>query len=175
MQWMILHGAQGRHGRPFNRSGPAVALLEEQVVAGGFVECYRGAYNQTTPLADIHVACDDEVLLLGCRQVGETTLHSAAMGERASVLQDDGNNAAASHQHNGSTWYYNESRSWGFAGAQQPVARNSCDTTAPGEDTRMCWHTGGGNLTPGWRCGSNTGLNGNADWERVIYQRGGPL
>ncbi len=173
MQWMILHGAEGRHGAPFNRTGPRVDLTEEDVIGGGFVPCYRGEYSETVALEDITAACDDSVLMLACRPVGETTLQVAAMGTRDGVLQDDGNAADAAHQHNGSTWYFNEGRSWGFAGAQQAVARNSCDTNGAGEDTRLCWHTNGGNLRPGWSCGSNRGIGG--DWERIVYQRGGGL
>ena len=46
------------------------------------------------------------------------------------------------------------------------------DVMSPSRDSvmpelRMCWHTSGGRLNSGWRCGATTGIS-NAQWERVI-------
>ncbi|MBI4700551.1 MAG: hypothetical protein HY744_05200 [Deltaproteobacteria bacterium] len=38
------------------------------------------------------------------------------------------------------------------------------------ETSRRCWHTGGGSMQGGWRCGTNTDLNNSAARERIIYQ-----
>lgn len=68
--------------------------------------------------------------------------------------------------------------SWGFAPSGAPVSLTPCDTVDssydgnPGgtADQRLCWHVGGGGLLPGWRCGATDGLNGDAGWERLIFQ-----
>ena len=72
------------------------------------------------------------------------------------------------HNANGVGWYFNNSWSWGYAPVGQMVNRNSCDVNA-GVD-RLCWHTSAGNINGGYRCGSNTGLNGSVAFERIIYQ-----
>ena len=35
---------------------------------------------------------------------------------------------------------------------------------------RLCWHTSGGNMYGGYRCGSNSGLNVSTAFERVVFQ-----
>jgi hypothetical protein len=50
-------------------------------------------------------------------------------------------------------------------------SRNSCDI-AGGEtnpELRLCWHTGGGNIQGGYRCGATTGLNGDPTWQRLVF------
>ena len=61
-------------------------------------------------------------------------------------------------------------------GGSRPVATTwtgaSATSTTAGKSIRalrMCWHTEEGALNTGYRCGDNN-LNGNAAWERVIYQ-----
>lgn len=175
MQWMILNSGRGAQGRPFNLVGPQVGVSEEDLVAGGLVPCFSDLYGDTEPFAPLLARCDDEVLMLACRPAGETTLSLAAMGERAQVLLDVGNENEAAHQHNGSTWYYGADHSLGFAGARDVVNRSSCDTAGAGEDDRLCWHLGQGNIEGGFRCGSDRFLNASEEWERIVYQRGGAL
>jgi len=45
--------------------------------------------------------------------------------------------------------------------------RDSCDTNNVQGELRMCWHTSGGNLSAGYRCGLTTTFG--ADWERVVF------
>jgi hypothetical protein len=82
--------------------------------------------------------------------------------------------AAASRQHNGVTWYYSLLSSWGFAPGNQVVSRTTCDTSGVLGEQRMCIHTSGNGVTDGYRCGANN-LNGNATWERVLFERTDPL
>ena len=59
-----------------------------------------------------------------------------------------------------------------LASNSQAVNRNSCDYNDGFQqlpDQRMCWHTGGNNISSGYRCGSND-LNGAFNWERVIFE-----
>jgi hypothetical protein len=49
------------------------------------------------------------------------------------------------------------------------VYRNSCDTySSPDADKRVCWHTSGGVLSNGYRCGVTTSIY-SSSWERVVY------
>jgi len=88
------------------------------------------------------------------------------------VLADMGRVSGATHNANGVDWYFNDSYSWGFAPEGLGVSRNSCDTANAGADQRMCWHTSGGRVSGGYRCGANS-LNGNDDWAREIWQPSG--
>jgi Notch-like protein len=173
MHYMITHARDQR----LSFAGVRQGVQETQLLAGGFRQCWSGLYNGTTPLADIQAACDRETLVMGCRPVGQSALTLAAMGSRVEVFTDVGVDPAASRQHNGVTWYFNPESSWGFAPGNQPVNRSSCDYNAGNQtvpEQRMCIHTSGNNVSSGYRCGSND-LNGNAGWERVLFERADPL
>ncbi|MCB9537575.1 MAG: hypothetical protein H6704_15095 [Myxococcales bacterium] len=162
-------------GGGFSFEGIREDLPEADVVRGGFEPCFAGRYDDNQALvADVLAACDGDVLLLGCRPVGDDTLHLAAMGARADVLFPTGGDANTTHAHNGVAWYFDDSHSWGFAPEGARVQLNSCDTSNEQGPLRMCWHTGGGRLNSGYRCGDEL-LNGNGQWERVIFQREGTL
>jgi hypothetical protein len=137
----------------------------------GWEPCWSSIYNQASdPVADVLAACDGDRLLLGCRPVGSNSLSLAAMGTREAVLHDCGDDQGCVFQSNGVGWYFSDSYSWGFAPAGQPVQRTSCDTNREDDpQLRMCWHTGGGQMNMGYRCGDND-LNADAGWERIIYQ-----
>ncbi len=141
----------------------------------GWSQCYSDTMADSgTPVADILAQCGGDQLLMGCRPVGNTNLTLAAMGERADVLFECGEEATCVHQAaNGVGWYFSDSYSWGFAPGGEPVNRDSCDYNAGGQtavDKRMCMHTNAGNTNAGYRCGDNE-LNGDAGWERVLYTR----
>jgi hypothetical protein len=143
----------------------------------GWTLCFSNLYDSTsTSLADIQAACDGNQLMLACRPVGATTLTLAAHAPRQAVLRDTGSGDRTTVSHaNGSDWYYSDSWSWGFAPAGETVDKFSCDGGdgifiggAPAND-RLCFHTGAGFLTGGFRCGAETFLNSSSDWERLIY------
>ena len=114
------------------------------------------------------------MLLVGCREVGSDTLVVSAMGARSEVFEDVGDERNAVNTHNGVNWYLSENRLWGFAPGGDGVDRNSCDTTNPESNDRLCWQTNGVRLMNGYRCGSNR-LNGNSEWERVVLERLGDV
>ena len=139
----------------------------------GWQRCWVGRYNESNPsIASILADCPGDQMLLACRPAGHATITLAAMGDRAAVLHDCGNNNGCTHEANGVGWYFSDSYSWGFVVAGEGVSRNSCDTAGSRAETRMCWHTGGGNMNSGYRCGTNF-LNGNNGWERMVYVPGG--
>jgi hypothetical protein len=133
----------------------------------GWRLCHRSTYAETSPLAPILAACDGPYVMYGCRRVGQPNFAVLAMGERDVVFRDTGNGNDL-NVHNGVGWYFDESHSIGFARPDQIVARNSCDTASPMDAQRICWHTSHGDLTGGFRCGSDLWLNDARDWERVI-------
>ncbi len=136
----------------------------------GWTQCYQDLYgNGSTPMASILQGCDKAKLLMACRQVGAPNWHTLAMGPRADVVFDTGTGNTP-HDANGVGWYYNDSYSWGFAPLGEPISRNSCDTQSTDKEDRICWHSGGGNINGGWRCGTATGLNGDNTWERVVFE-----
>jgi cysteine-rich repeat protein len=152
---------------------PGVQQNLDPASLGGWTECYADTYdNSSTALADILAACSGDNLMLGCRPVGDSNLTLAAMAPRADVLFDCGSQNNCTNQANGVGWYFNDSYSWGFAPAGEPVNRSSCDFNDGAQtaaDQRLCWHTSAGNIASGYRCGDNN-LNGASGWQRVIYQ-----
>jgi hypothetical protein len=135
----------------------------------GWTECYSDTYAEgSTPMSSILQACSKGKLLLACRPVNSPTYTLAAMAPRADVTYDCGTQNACVHQANGVGWYWSDQWSWGFAPGGLPVSRNSCDVESALPEQRLCWHSGGGNINQGYRCGSNS-LNGDASWERVVF------
>jgi cysteine-rich repeat protein len=150
--------------------GPQVNVPIDQL--GGWEQCWSGLYSAVAPGLQNTIFgqhCTGSKLLEACRQVGANVFTVLAMGERADVLFDVGQQIAGKHEANGVAWYYSTNYSMGFAKAGDVVTRNSCDTAISNPTQRMCWHTGGGSINGGWRCGSHVGLNANPNWERVIY------
>jgi hypothetical protein len=150
-------------------------------LSGRWTECFTETYNSPgmTPLATITNKCPQANLMLACRQTMSKTLVVAAQAPRADVMFDVGTGSSAFHLANGTAWYFNSSYSWGFFNAVDTVQRSSCDT-AKGlyPDHRMCWHTGGGTMNGGFRCGdtcafncaNTTDLNSSTAYQKVIFQ-----
>ncbi len=107
--------------------------------------------------------------MLGCRQNGQPNWQLLAMGERDIVFRDTGDRNNNVNNHNGVDFYFSSGYSIGFVGQGTGVRRNSCDVGNGSPELRLCWHTSGGTLTGGYRCGARTGLNGAQDWERQVW------
>jgi hypothetical protein len=174
MRYMGTHAAGGNSVRGATFRGVRQNQNINTYLQRGFRPCLRTPYNSALSLEDVQEACHGDVLMMACREVGSNILNVAAVGSRAEVFEDVGNDNDAVNSHNGVNWYYSDSRSWGFAPGGQAVARNSCDTNERDNNDRLCWHTSNGNMTSGWRCGSNTGLF-SAEWERVVLDRFGDI
>ena len=137
----------------------------------GWAVCHSDLYGQSnTQVQDILDNCNREFVMMGCRQVGQANWQLLAMGDRESVFTDTGVGNEVNN-HNGVDWYFNSSRSMGFASPGTGVNRNSCDTANVLPEQRMCWHTSDDRLTSGYRCGRET-LNGNNGWERRVWTSG---
>ncbi|MEZ4433600.1 MAG: hypothetical protein R3F65_14415 [bacterium] len=170
---MALEIAAGKCRRP-SFSGIRQDVPVAELEALGLEPCFVGTYNGFEDLDDVLAACDRDVLLLGCGPAGSDVLSLAAMGARDEILTDLGQEEDAVHNHNGVDWYYSDSWSWGFVGEGTGVTRNSCDVDdEPDSALRMCWHTGGGQMNNGYRCGDEFPFGNN--YVRVIYHRSGGL
>jgi hypothetical protein len=140
----------------------------------GWTECYRDYYdNSSTPMTDIKAACAGTDLIVACKEAGSSILTVAAQGAFDDVFFETGTGNIG-HVANGVEWYYDDSYSWGYVEPGDGMSRNSCDTdTGAYPENRVCFHTGGGNINSGYRCGSNTSLNGATSHERVVYAADG--
>jgi hypothetical protein len=169
MGFVCTAGVCQSPGPLFQFTGVANDIQMAQL--SGWSQCFTGTYDDShTPVGQILMQCNQQKLLLGCRKVGSQVLHVAANADRNDVLFACGTNASCSHDANGATWYFDNGYSWGFARAGDMVTRQSCDIGSGDDNGRLCWHTSGGNMEGGYRCGENIGLNGDATWERVILQ-----
>ena len=149
-------------------SGVQQGVAVSTVTGGGWTECFRDAYDSgSASIASILASCNGQRLMLACRPTGSPTLRVLAQAPRADVIFDTGT-SNTTRSSNGVEWYFNDSWSWGFAPGGQPVKRYSCDVESTGNNDRICYHTGGGNINPGWRCGSVAGMF-DGSYERVIY------
>jgi hypothetical protein len=136
----------------------------------GWEECFRETYSGATPVADLVSECDGDYVLLGCMPTGSDVLQLAAMGDTAEVFSDTGQAADGVTPHNGVAFYFNDSYSIGFAPEGAQVQRFSCDVAPGDEELRMCWHTGGGIMNQGYRCGNSYPGD---DFERVAFKGSG--
>jgi len=161
-------------GGQFSFSGIAndlpIAALE------GWSLCYADTFGDFGSIDTLLSQCNEGQLLLGCRVAGSDTLQLAANAPASDVTFDTGTGNDP-HVANGVGWYFSTEWSWGFAPEGAPIERNSCDVVSSplsGTDLgdgsqRLCFHTGGGALNSGWRCGSNTDLN-DSSFERLVFQ-----
>jgi hypothetical protein len=133
----------------------------------GWSLCYNDTYN--VPLGgqiqNIKGKCTGNKLLLACRRNNSQTLTLLAAGNAADVFFDTGQGGQG-HVAGKVVWYFNANWAWGFATAGDQLSLNECDTN--GGNDRLCWHTCCN--AGGYRCGGTTGLNGDASWDRLVYQ-----
>ncbi len=154
-------------------SGVQKNIPEAQVSGGGWQLCYSDDFgNSSTSLNTIKTNCSKANLLIACRPTGSPNLQLAAMAPRADVLYESGSGSCSystPHVANGVGFYYSDSWSWGFVRGGDTAYRCSCDTDGSGDPSmRMCWHTGGGNINNGYRCGNDYPWSSN--FERLVYQ-----
>jgi len=143
----------------------------------GWTQCYADKYSDSGALfTDILAACNQENLLLGCRQTGGPTLIVAAHAPRAAVTFATGTGNFPFNA-NGVGWYHDGSTSWGFAPQGDLINRTPCDNLdtlvnpdGGNGDKRLCWNAKNGAMFQGYRCGTNNPLNNAPVFERIIFQ-----
>ena len=138
----------------------------------GWTRCYNNTYaDAATDVTQLLARCNKPKLLMACGPAASTTYTLLAMAPRTDVLFECGSTTNCTKQSNGVGWYFNNSWSWGFAPAGEPVNRNSCDYNAGAQTVpglRLCWHTSGNKMSSGYRCGSNATYD--ATLKRAVYQ-----
>jgi hypothetical protein len=161
-------GGGGGGGNVWRAVGPQENIPDATLV--GWTRCYTGRYNENAPtVAAVQAACNQgNSIMYGCRPAGAANWTLLGQGARAQVFQNTGDGGNALVNSNGIDWYFSSGWSIGFVAQGTGVSRNSCDTAGNVPQHRMCWHTGGGNMNSGYRCGNNF-LNGNNGWERAIW------
>jgi cysteine-rich repeat protein len=176
-------GEQCDDGNTNNGDGCDSACQREGFWAGGILRdvspdtlvgwelCHQETYaGEQTYIADILEKCYKPNLLLACGDSSSETYALAAMGPRESVLFECGTQPDCVHNANAVGWYFSSEFSWGFAPEGEPVNRNTCDFgDQTASDSRLCWHTGGGVMQAGYRCGANIFLE-DIRYIRAIYQ-----
>lgn len=136
----------------------------------GWSQCYSTTYGDSNAHPEqMLAACTGSKIMLACRPTGSDTLTLAAYANREDVFFNTGDHNNAVHTANGADWYFSYNYSMGFAPVGEGVQRNSADVRDPSSPYRLSWHTND-SYTPGFRCGSAVWLNGDANWEKVIYQ-----
>jgi len=155
--------------------GPLVNVEPEELV--GWEECYRHTYAadpQDSVTGTILVACDRANLLLGCREVGTTTLDVAAFAARGDVVPATGELPGTTDNANGTEWYYDDTdgEGWGFARGGSVVNNSTCDVASADPERRLCVHVFDGAIASygGFRCGTATGLIDDT-WEWLVYHK----
>jgi hypothetical protein len=151
--------------------GPQTNVPQARVNLGGWTTCYSELYNNTTGvIANILTTCNKANLMLACLPDGTDTYAVLAQAPRADVTFATPSDTGTVHVANGTAWYFNTGRSWGFARAGDAVFKNTCDTSiTTNANERLCWHTSAGNLVSGWRCGTAEFVG--ATWRRVVLHR----
>jgi len=111
-------------------------------------------------------------LLLGCREVGTTTLDVAAFAGRDDVVPATGDLTDTTDNANGSEWYYDGigAEGWGFARGGSVVHNNACDVEGADPERRLCIHVTDGAVGEGHRCGAATFLD-TGTWEWLLYHK----
>lgn len=150
----------------------------DQAALAGWTLCYSGPYSDNNvalygPGGIIDELCTGDYLMLAGGPLADPILTVLAAAPRADVLTDTTTDFTTTHNANGSEWYFNADRSWGFAGDGDTVNKNFCDIGGANPELRLCWHSGNGftGLYGGYRAGGNEGIS--PGWTRYIYQSNG--
>lgn len=172
-EYRIKNSATVGSDPTYYRSGAQTNVPITTVTNGGWTLCWSGTYGGTDLLTTIQNSCTGKYLLYAAGVKDASTYTLIGAGERASVFKETANNVTTLN--NGLYWYYNPSKSMGFADTSV-ITQNSADTTDMPGLSRMSWHTGycgAGKICGGWRAGSNLWLNSSTTYIRAIYQSSG--
>ena len=139
----------------------------------GWNQCYMDTYGSFQGnLAQIQQMCNGGNIMLSCRPNNAQTIDLLAWAPRDDVffvtnLTSSCNANRPLHNANGTDWYYDTSWGWGFTAPNDGNSVCSCDTAQGAHpEQRLCWHTGGGTLSSGYRCGNQyPGSN----YDRIIW------
>jgi hypothetical protein len=149
---------------------PQINIPVTTVENAGWTECARLGYDSSMAISTLQAQCNKDRVLMACRPNNNSTFTLLAQATKNDVFYDTTTDNYT-YPAWGTGWYYNSERSLGFSYSTDSVNRNSCDTNTTNNNYRLCRHTGGGSISTGWRCGSNTGIS--SGWETVWYHSNG--
>ena len=172
----LISGASSADAAVYLPTGPQTNVALSTVTGGGWSLCFRETYGTYgTSISSALAGCSGSKLMMAGRMLESDQLIVLAQADLSDVTYFTGSGSNATHNANGTNWYYDPDYSWGFADGSQNVLRSSCDASgvfngdSANGDKRLCWHTGGGALQGGWRAGNNVWLNSSPDYERVLF------
>ena len=147
-------------------TGPQTGVSLSTITSGGWTECYSAPMR--TYIGDnaenVLNACSGTYLMMA----GSTTGSDTFLALAATTLTDATFNTgldSTTHISNGSQWWFSPLWSWGFAGPNDIVTNDQCNTgEAP---ISMCLHTV--NDAGGYRINDITELNDSVDYEKVFF------
>ena len=177
MMLITLACASQAHAQTYYPTGPQKNVALSTVTGGGWSICSQTTY--VSQLAGYPAACRQAgasaKVMLACRQTGSDTIQLLAAAPASDVLTETGDTRTATHNANGSEWYYDTTDGGGdyaigFAKGGDSVDNNSCDTsTAGANDERLCFHIYESLDNGGFRCGANDSLNASAAYEKLFF------
>ena len=175
MMLITLACASQAHAQTYYPTGPQKNVALSTVIGGGWSICSQTTY--VTQLDAYPAACPQagasDKVMLACRQTGSDTIQLLAAAPASDVLTETGDTRTATHNANGSEWYYDTTDGGGdyaigFAKGGDSVDNNSCDTsTAGANDERLCFHMYETLDGGGYRCGADRNLNSSGAFERL--------
>ena len=138
-----------------------------------YMSSYSQVYNRpysyassTSEINSIRNSCSaSSILCVGCYAAYSSYLTSVACGGCLQITQQTTMNTP--NLVNGVYWYFTSSYSFGYSDTYS-INQNSADIDSQSDASKISWHVDQG--VGGWRCGSNTYLNGDNTYYKVIYQ-----
>ena len=107
---------------------------------------------------------NDKCLFVGCKSSSfASVFRTGAFGDGDDIRQLTTKNGPQYVR--GVYWYRTLSTSFGFSPSSS-ISQSSADVLDQHSDERLSWHIGGS--SGGWRCGSQTELNSNANYRKVV-------
>ena len=171
---IVLACASQAHAQSYYPTGPQTNVALSTITDGGWSICSQSTY--VSQLAGFPASCPQtDKLMLACRATGSATIQLLAAAPASDVLTETGDTATATHNANGSEWYYDTTDAGGdyaigFAKGGDPVQANSCDVLTTGaNDERLCFHIYESVDNGGYRCGANDSLNNSAAYEKLFF------
>ena len=159
-----ISGMQEEYTRGIHKDMNVALLLDM-----GFELKHKKEYGYSSISSDfnkIKSECSENAIICvgAWEKEGHPTLKLCAFGNCHKVFTVTDKTPK---QHNGVYWYMVPSSSFGFSFCEQ-VSLCSADTHgSPHEDMRLSWHLD--QSCGGYRCGTNTSLNSDTVWRKVIY------
>jgi hypothetical protein len=155
----------------YNPFGPQQNVGLATITNGGWTQCYSSTMSTFigSSAQNVLSQCNGNYLMMAGRLTGQDTFLLLAETTIADATFNTDSGTSNTHLSNGTNWYFGSDWSWGFAGANESVSLDQCDTLSG--DDRMCLHTVNG--AGGYRIGNVFNLNVSTNYEKVFFVSNG--